>query len=81
MVMSKPFKRGEYGVTRFESRCVPEGNYTLVASATDKRGWKFGPVLNIYQTSRGQKRRLLVSEGAVRRRGSTRTKYRGSAVV
>ena len=69
MVMSKPFKRGEYGVTRFESRCVPEGNYTLVASATDKRGWKFGPVLNIYQTSRGQKRRLLVSEGAVRKKG------------
>ena len=69
MAMSKPFKRGEYGVTRFESRCVPEGNYTLVASATDKRGWKFGPVLNIYQTSRGQKRTLLVSEGAVRKKG------------
>ena len=68
MAMSRPFKRGEYGVTRYESRCMPEGNYTFVASATDKRGWKFGPVLNIYQTWQGQNRRILASEGAVRKK-------------
>ena len=67
MAMSRPFRQGEYGVTRYESRCMPEGNYSFVASATDKRGWKFGPVLNIYQTWQGQNRRILVSEGAVRK--------------
>ena len=63
MKTAKRFRTQDYGVTRHQSMCVPKGKYEFIAFASDKRGWKYGTELKIYQRLQGGKRQLLASRG------------------
>ena len=63
MKTAKRFRTQDYGVTRHQSMCAPKGKYEFTAFASDKRGWKYGTELKIYQRLRDGQRQLLASRG------------------